>query len=348
MSCACKSCMEICILNHFYPNGVAETLQKNYHLRVCLTVDCMTQKEKLIIIGSGPAGLTAGIYAGRAELAPLIFEGSHPGGQLMETTDIENFPGFPEGVLGAKLINDMRTQAQKYGARTEFKTVDRVDFSDPENLQVFVGDEVFTASAVIIATGASARWLNLDKGEEKYWGKGYTACATCDGAFFRDKKVAVVGGGDSACEEAMFLTKFASHVSLIVRRDVLRASKPMQNRVFDNPKIEVLWNRSVTDLRGEEKLSSIELTNNQDGSTSELAIDGLFMAIGHDPNTQFLEGALPLHDNGYLKVTDHTRTPIKSVFVAGDVSDYHYRQAITAAGAGCMAAIDAERYVTRC
>ncbi len=303
------------------------------------------KKEKCIILGSGPAGLTAAIYTARANLSPLVFEGSAPGGQLMGTTEVENFPGFPEGIVGPQLINNMREQATKFGARTEFKNIDKVDFSDPKNLKLYVGEEEFITETVIIATGASARWLNLDKGEEKYWGKGYTACATCDAAFFKEKTVAVVGGGDSACEEAMFLTRFASKVYLLHRRDTLRASEPMIKRVKENEKIEIIWNTGVSDLRGEPTLSSVELTDTQTQETSELKIDGLFMAIGHTPNTKFLEGHIDLGKGGYVDVTDHTRTNIPSVFVAGDVSDHHYQQAITAAGVGCQAAIDVESFL---
>jgi thioredoxin reductase (NADPH) len=304
-------------------------------------------KEKLIIIGSGPAGLTAAIYAARAELQPLVFEGESAGGQLMGTTEVENFPGFPEGIMGPKLMNDMREQAKKFGARTEFKKIDTVDFSNAKNLKLWSGNTEYQTQSVIIATGAAARWLQLGKGEEKYWGKGYTACATCDGAFFREKVVAVVGGGDSACEEAMFLTRFASQVYQIYRgpKEKMRASKPMQQRVFDNPKIEMMFHKNVTDLQGDGKLESVELTDSKTDKKSKLSLDGLFMAIGHDPNTAFLDGQLELLPNKYIKVTDHTKTAIPSVFVAGDVSDFHYQQAITAAGAGCMAALDAEHYL---
>jgi len=301
--------------------------------------------HKLIILGSGPAGLTAAIYAARAELAPIVFEGSHPGGQLMETSDVENFPGFPDGILGPVLIQNMKNQATKFGAKLIQKNIDKVDFSDPKNLKLWAGDDEFQAESVIIATGSKARWLNLGKGEEKFWGKGYTACATCDGAFFREKIVGVVGGGDSACEEAMFLTKFASKVFLIHRRDELRASKPMQKRVFENEKIEVLWNKSVTGLAGENVLASVELTDTQTQETSDLALNGLFMAIGHDPNTKFLDGVIALDDRGYIKVEGNTKTSLPSVFVAGDCQDWHYQQAITAAGLGCMAGLDAEHYL---
>ncbi len=302
-------------------------------------------KEKCIILGSGPAGLTAAIYAARADMNPLVFEGDAPGGQLLQTTDVENFPGFRDGILGPTLMNEMREQAKKFGARTIYKKVTKTDFSDPDNLKCWVDDELFTAESIIVATGAQARWLNLGQGEEKYWGKGYTACATCDGAFFRDREVAIVGGGDSACEEASFLTKFASKVYLIHRRNELRASKPMQKRVFDNDKIEIIWNQNVTELRGENKLESVELTESDTGEKSELKIDGLFVAIGHTPNTSIFEGQLAMKDSGYLKVEGNTKTSIPSVFVAGDVSDDHYRQAITAAGLGCMAALDLEHYM---
>jgi len=281
------------------------------------------QKEKLIIIGSGPAGLTAGIYSARANLAPLIFEGETPGGQLMGTTEIENWPGAEEGLTGPQLMSRMREQAKKFGARTEFKKIDRVDFSDAHNLKLWSGEEEYQTEAVIVATGASARWLNLGKGEEKYWGKGYTACATCDGAFYRDKVVAVVGGGDSACEEAHFLTRFASKVYQIYRgpQEAMRASKPMQKRVLEHPKIEMIFNKNVTDLRGEAKLESVELTDSITGETSELKIDGLFMAIGHNPNTGIFEGQLDLHENKYLKVENFTRSNVPSAFIAGDCAD---------------------------
>lgn len=302
-------------------------------------------KEKLVILGSGPAGLTAAIYAARADLKPLVLEGPHPGGQLMTTTDVENFPGFPDGIMGPQLIDNMRKQAQKFGAKCEMKAVSKVDFSDPKSLKMTVNGEEITADSVIVATGSVARWLNLGKGEEKYWGKGYTACATCDGAFFRGKTVAIVGGGDSACEEATFLTKFADKVYLVHRRKELRASKPMQQRVFDNDKIEVIWNQNVTELRGDPLLESVELTDTDTGEKSELKINGLFMGIGHDPSTKFLDDSLEL-TNGYIKVENHTNTSVPSVFVGGDVADWHYQQAISAAGWGCMAALDAEAYLT--
>lgn len=244
-------------------------------------------------------------------------------------------------------MNNMRKQAQKFGAKTAFKKIDRVDFSEAQNLKLWSGDELFQADSVILATGASARWLNLGKGEERFYGKGYSACATCDGAFFRDRVVAVVGGGDSACEEAMFLSKFAKKVYLLHRRDELRASKPMQKRVFENEKIEILWNKGVTDLQGDPVLQKVELTDTRTDEKSFLDLDGLFMAIGHVPNTKFLESQIDLDSHGFIKVSDTTKTNVESVFVAGDVADPHYQQAISAAGSGCKAALDAEKYLGR-
>lgn len=302
------------------------------------------QHEKLVIIGSGPAGLTAAIYAARADLNPLVLEGKQPGGQLMGTTEIENWPGATEGMTGPILMNMLREQAKKFGSRTEFKYVEKVDFSNPDELHLWIGEEEITADSVIIATGASARWLDLGKGEEKYWGKGYSACATCDGAFFRGKTVAVVGGGDSACEEAMFLTKFATKVYQLVRRDEMRASKPMQKRVLENPNIEVIWNTAPSALKGENKLEAVELTDTQTKEVRALEVDGLFVAIGHTPNTGFLEDNIEL-DRGFIKPINHTNTSVPSVFVAGDVADPHYQQAVVAAGSGSKAALDVESYL---
>ena len=310
------------------------------------------KKEKLLIIGSGPAGFTAAIYAARADLAPVVFEGALPGGQLMQTSEVENFPGFPNGIFGAELMQNMREQSKKFGAKPVNETVTSVDFSCPEALKVKTNVEEYEAEAVIIATGAKARWLDFlgnkqrqSELEKKYWGKGYTACATCDGAFFRGKTVAVAGGGDSACEEATFLTRFAEKVYLIHRRDELRASKPMQKRVLEHEKIEVLWNKNISNIWGDKKVEGIELVDSVTDETSELKLDGIFVAIGHSPNTQFLQGQIDLLENGYAHVQNQTRTNVPSVFVAGDVSDYHYRQAITAAGAGCMAAMDVEKFL---
>ncbi len=306
------------------------------------------QKEKLIILGSGPAGCTAAIYASRAELNPLVLEGSTPGGQLTGTTVVENWPGNIDDKTGPVLMMDLKNQAKKFGARFEMKNIDRVDFSDPDNLKLYAGETEFTTESLIIATGAKARWLNLGKGEEKYWGKGYTACATCDGAFFRGKTVAVVGGGDTACEEAHFLTRFAEKVYLVYRgpKEKMKASKPMQQRVFEDEKIETIFNQNVTDLQGDPVLKSVELTHSDTGEKSELAIDGLFMAIGHSPSSKFLADQLETHENGLIKVHNHSETSVPSVFVAGDVADGRYRQAIVAAGSGCKAALDAEHYLT--
>lgn len=311
------------------------------------------KKTQLVIIGSGPAGLTAAIYAARADLAPLVFEGSTPGGQLMGTSEVENFPGFPEGIMGHQLMANMRQQAQNFGAITVNKVINRVDFSDPKNLKLYADEDEYTAASVIIATGASARWLDFmgdkakqTKNEQTYWGKGYTACATCDGAFFRNKIVCVVGGGDSACEEAHFLTKFASKVYLIHRRDELRASKPMQKRVMEHEKIEILWNQNVSDIYGEKMVAGVELTDSVTGEVSNLDLNGIFVSVGHIPTTQFLGDEIELLPNKFIKVTNHTHTNVESVFVAGDVSDHHYQQAITAAGSGCMAAMDAEAYLS--
>jgi thioredoxin reductase (NADPH) len=262
----------------------------------------------------------------------------------MGTTEIENWPGATEGMTGPILMNMLREQAKKFGARTEYKYIEKVDFSNPDALHLWLGEEEIIADSVIIATGASARWLDLGKGEERFFGKGYSACATCDGAFFRGKIVAVVGGGDSACEEATFLTKFATKVYLLVRRDELRASKPMQQRVFDNPNVEVIWNTAPSDLKGENKLEAVELTDTQTGEVANLPVDGIFVAIGHTPNTGFLGDNVEL-DRGFIRVSNHTKTNVRSVFVAGDVADPHYQQAVVAAGSGCKAALDAEVYL---
>ena len=305
-------------------------------------------KEKMIIIGSGPAGLTAAIYAARADLSPLVFEGTTPGGQLTGTTELENFPGFPEGIMGPEMMNRMRKQAKKFGAKTVMKTIDKVDFSEEKNLKLWSGDQEYSAETVIIATGASARWPNLGKNEDRFRGKGYSSCATCDGAFFRGKIVGVVGGGDTACEEADFLTKFAEKVYLIYRgpREKMRASLPMQKRVFKNKKIKVILNENVTDLKGEMLLEEVELTNSESREISELKLNGLFVAIGNTPNTKFLDEAIEL-ENGFIKVHGKSKTNIPSVFVAGDVSDPHYKQAIIAAGHGCVASLDAQEYLAK-
>lgn len=304
----------------------------------------MSQVEKLIIVGSGPAGLTAAIYSARANLKPLMFEGEQPGGQLMITSDVENYPGFPESVTGPELMEQMRKQAERFGTRFITKNVTKVDLSK-RPFKVWVENDMYQAETVIVSTGASARWLGIDA-EKKYSGRGVSACATCDGAFFRNVQVAVVGGGDTAMEEALFLTRFASKVYVIHRRNEFRASKIMADRVKSHPKIEVIWDSEVVDIKGDQNVQAITLNNLKTNQKKDVAVEGLFIAIGHKPNTEIFSGQLELHDNGYLKVKPGTSyTSVDGVFAAGDVHDHVYRQAITAAGSGCMAAIDAERWL---
>ncbi len=304
------------------------------------------KKHNVIIIGSGPAGLTAAIYAARANLNPLVFEGVQPGGQLTITTDVENYPGFPEGIMGPELMDSFRKQAQRFGAKTFYKNVDKVDLNQkPFNLTV--GQENYLADSLIIATGASAKLLGLDS-ESKLMGHGVSACATCDGFFFKDKEVVVVGGGDSAMEEATFLTKFASKVTIIHRKDEFRASKIMQKRVFENSKIDILWNHEVVEMVGEPDQGGLEkaILKNKEGKLVEFNCDGLFLAIGHRPNSEFLKNQVKTDQTGYIITnSDSTETSIKGVFACGDIQDTVYRQAITAAGSGCMAAIEVERYL---
>lgn len=294
----------------------------------------------VIIIGSGPAGLTSAIYAARAGLKPLVIEGIQPGGQLTITTDIENFPGFPEGITGPELMDRMREQAQRFGSEHEYDLVTKVDFS-ARPFKVWVGEELHEARTVIVATGASARWLGLDS-ETRMRGRGVSACATCDGFFFRDKVVAVVGGGDTAMEEASFLTRFASKVLVIHRRDSLRASQAMQNKAQANPKIEFVWNAVPVEILGKELVDGVRVKDTVTGELRDLAVDGVFLAIGHVPNTEVFGGQLTTDDKGYLVVHDRTRTNVPGVYAAGDVADPHYRQGISAAGTGCMAALDAQ------
>ncbi len=299
--------------------------------------------ERVIIIGSGPAGLTAAIYAARANLRPLVLAGGMYGGQLMLTTEVENYPGFPDGIMGPDLMIKFREQAERFGARIENVDVLSVDFSK-RPLEVTTAEASFKGKSVIVATGANARWLNIP-GEEKLRGRGISTCATCDGAFFREKHIVVVGGGDSAMEEALFLTRFGYKVTVIHRRDTLRASKIMADRAFGHDKISFIWNTTVEEALGEEKLRALKLHNLADGTRSELEADALFIAIGHDPNTAIFKDQLELDAMGYIASPDGVSTNIEGVFVAGDVNDIRYKQAVTAAGAGCRAAMDAEKYL---
>jgi len=299
--------------------------------------------ERLIIIGSGPAGLTAAIYAARANLEPVVFAGYQYGGQLMFTTEVENYPGFPNGILGPELMESFRAQAERFGAKIENFDVTKVDFTQ-RPFSVWTGDDRLEADTVIVATGASARWLGIP-GEEHLRGRGVSTCATCDGAFFKERHIVVVGGGDSAMEEALFLTRFGSKVTVIHRRETLRASKIMADRAMSHPKIDFIWNTAVAEAKGEFQLESLVLENLITGERTNFAADALFIAIGHDPNTAIFQGQLDLDEMGYVKSTDGVRTNVPGVFVAGDVYDIRYKQAITAAGLGCRASLEAERYL---
>ena len=313
----------------------------------------MRAPEKLVIIGSGPAAFTAGLYAGRAELRPIIFEGTIanergeiPGGQLMTTTEVENYPGFPDGISGPDLMDVFRRQTARFGARLEQSDIVKADFKRfPFRLFTSEGNEI-EALAVIVATGARAKKLE-PKGSERFWQNGVSACAVCDGALpmFRGRPLIVVGGGDTAMEEAGFLTKYGSQVTIVHRRDEFRASRIMQDRVFENPKVKVLWNHELTELHGDDCLESVTVRSSTDGKTQRLEAGGLFYAIGHVPNTAFLNGQLETNETGYIILKHGQETSVPGVFAAGDVHDFRYRQAITAAGAGCAAALDAEHYL---
>ncbi|MFA6082609.1 MAG: thioredoxin-disulfide reductase [Patescibacteria group bacterium] len=298
---------------------------------------------KLAIIGSGPAGLTAAIYAARAELKPIVFAGAVPGGQLTETTEVENFPGFDDGIMGPDLMAKMRLQAEKFGSVTVDASVDKVNLKK-QPFTIESGDKSYSADAIIVATGASAMWLNV-KGETEFKGKGVSACATCDGFFFKNKAVVIVGGGDAAMEESMFLTKFASSVTIVHRRNEFRASKIMQEKVLNNPKIKVVWDSAVVEIKGGAKVEAVVVENIKDQSKSEIKTDGVFVAIGHKPNTDIFKDQLEIDEKGYIVLHGETKSNVEGVFVAGDVYDHRYRQAITAAGSGCKAAIDAEKYL---
>ena len=303
--------------------------------------------RNVIIIGTGPAGLTAALYCSRANLEPLVFEGKQPGGQLTITTDVENYPGFPDGILGPDLMNNFRAQAKRFGSEILNYNIDKVDFNS-KPFKVWAGDKLYESHSIIISTGASAKLLGLES-EKKLMGHGVSACATCDAFFFKNKKVYVVGGGDSAMEEAMFLTKFASSVTIVHRREEFRASKIMQDKAMNNKKIDVLWNSSVVDMIGEPNdggLKSILVKNVNSNETSKLECDGLFLGIGHTPNSNIFINQLELDKSGYiLTKPNSSKTSIDGVFAAGDIMDPTYRQAITAAGTGCMAALDAEKYL---
>lgn len=305
----------------------------------------MSNVENLIIIGSGPAGLTAAIYASRALLNPLMIEGEEVGGQLMTTTEVENFPGFAKGIMGPELMIEMKGQAERFGTRFISRNVTKVDFSQ-RPFKVWIGEECYQAKSIIISTGASAKYLGLET-ERKYLGRGVSACATCDGAFFRNQEVVVIGGGDTAMEEANFLTRFASKVTIVHRRDSFRASKIMADKAMANPKIEVIWDSEMIEVKGDEKsVTGIKIRNLKTNQETELKTQGVFVAIGHKPNTDLFKGKLKMNDVGYLTTEIvNTATSVEGVFAAGDVADPIYRQAITAAGTGCMAAMDCEKWL---
>jgi len=301
--------------------------------------------HKCIIIGSGPAGYTAAIYAARANLSPVMFTGAEPGGQLMITTEVENYPGYPDGVQGPQMMEDFRKQAERFQTVIRYERISKVDFTGPVHKIWNESGEEFKANSIIISTGASAKWLGIDS-EKKLLNRGVSACAVCDGFFFRNMDVAVVGAGDTACEEASYLAKLCPTVHMIVRRDQMRASKIMQERVLNTPNIKIHWNSETDEILGEEDVSGVRIKNNQTGEMTEISVKGFFVAIGHQPNTDIFQGWLEMDETGYLiPIAGTSKTKIRGVFVSGDAQDKVYRQAITAAGTGCMAALDAERYL---
>jgi thioredoxin reductase (NADPH) len=303
------------------------------------------EKIKVLIIGSGPAGYTAAIYAARAGLNPVLYTGGQPGGQLTITTDVENYPGYPDGIMGPEMMEDFRKQAERFGTQVRYGLVTKVDFSATPH-KVIVDEQVeIHADTVIISTGASAKWLGIES-EERLNGKGVSACAVCDGFFFRGQDVAIVGAGDTACEEASYLANICSKVYMLIRRDEMRPSQIMQKRVMNNPKIEILWNTETDEILGENEVEGLRVYNNKTKEKKELKISGFFVAIGHEPNTGIFKGIIDMDENGYIKtIPGSTKTNIEGVFACGDAQDHIYRQAVTAAGTGCMAALDAERYL---
>ncbi len=303
------------------------------------------ERVKVLIIGSGPAGYTAAIYASRAGLSPILYTGGQPGGQLTITTDVENYPGYPDGIMGPEMMEDFRKQAERFGTDVRYGMVTKVDFNTSPHAVIIDDQKTIHADTVIISTGASAKWLGIES-ESRLNGRGVSACAVCDGFFFRGQDVAIVGAGDTACEEASYLANICSKVYMIIRKDEMRASQIMQNRVMNNPKIEVLWNTETEEILGAEEVNGVRIVNNKTGEKRELAISGFFVAIGHQPNTDIFKDFITMDSSGYIKtIAGSTRTNVEGVFACGDAQDNVYRQAVTAAGTGCMAALDAERFL---
>ena len=303
------------------------------------------ERVKVLIIGSGPAGYTAAIYASRAGLSPVLYTGGQPGGQLTITTDVENYPGYPDGIMGPEMMEDFRKQAERFGTDVRYGLATKVDFSSRPHSVIVDDQKTIHADTVIISTGASAKWLGIES-ESRLNGRGVSACAVCDGFFFRGQEVAIVGAGDTACEEASYLANICSKVYMIVRREEMRASQIMQNRVMKNPKIEILWNTETEEILGEEEVKGVRVFNNKTGEKREIAISGFFVAIGHQPNTEIFKDFIQMDSSGYIKtIPGSTKTNVEGVFACGDAQDNVYRQAVTAAGTGCMAALDAERFL---